>query len=157
MQGISQQIIAIVLSCLIRQDRPSTHISDIRKIHYCYLWIVVQSAAWNCRTMVSKAGSMYQISIKLILNNLLWLLYSRKYLDCLTQFFITVLIIVYLDQINLHLCHQKLSSSMLNTKQSWLLKNKKCIRRKRGSLNNPGHCYLFWEQIAVTRTLCRKY
>ena len=30
-----------------------------------YLWTVVQSAAWNCRTMVSKAGSMYQMEAKM--------------------------------------------------------------------------------------------
>ena len=30
-----------------------------------YLCTVVQSAAWNCRTMVSKAGSMYQMEAKM--------------------------------------------------------------------------------------------
>ena len=31
----------------------------------CYLLTVVQSAAWNCSTMVSRAGSMYQMLAKM--------------------------------------------------------------------------------------------
>ena len=31
----------------------------------CHLLTVVQSAAWNCRTMVRRAGSMYQMLAKM--------------------------------------------------------------------------------------------